>query len=348
MNKKVIMLNISWMKEYNGNQPGYDVPVNGGKYPKLNSVAGEEHNYTNVGDYFYGHVETLDSNINIERLGAPKGASELTGVLIIWIATPAGGGRQVVGWWKNATVYKKRQKPPKKNAEYILRNGFSYITKAKIKNCVLLLPIEREKYPFSFPDHEKKNWPGQSSRFYPFIQSKKSIQFENYFSDLMNVISKYKHIEAKKTNKAPFKAKKGRSAFHLSRIENAAVDFIISYYRKKYMPYEIIDVSNENKGWDLEIYLDKSGKSINVEAKGLSATLPMIGLTPNEYNYFKSKNIEYRLFIVTNCLKRRIGYEIMWDGIEWKIHKVNGELKVVRSKLQLKIKEIMSAYIKLE
>jgi len=76
--RKIVFFNISWMKHYDGNKPGYDIPVNGGDFPKKNKYAGEERNYTDVNGYYYGHVETAkknkDTTNNLTNLGAPRNA----------------------------------------------------------------------------------------------------------------------------------------------------------------------------------------------------------------------------------------------------------------------------------
>lgn len=353
--KKIIFLNISWMKEYNGNKPGYDIPINGGEFPRRNKEAGEEHNYTDVDGYCYGHVETIrgevDTSIDLENLGGSANDDNVKNVLIIWIATPTGGGRQVIGWWKDAVVYRKRINAKKGQKEFSLRSDHSYITKAKTKNCILLSPIEREIYPFNFPIHPKKNWPGQSSRFYPLLKIDKADSFKNYFNDLLKHIKSYKPKLAKKTNiktsknNHGYKNKKGTSFLHRSKIENEAVSFIMKYYDMKLLPVEIRDVSSENKGWDLEIVLDNVGNQLNVECKGLSGQKPFVGLTPNEYLHFKSKYSHYRLFVVTGCLSKKQGYEIFWDGRSWKMNKISSSHKTKASKAILNVKEMMSAHV---
>lgn len=350
--KKIVFFNISWMKEYDGNRPGNDIPINGGDFPKRNKYAGEERNYTDVNGVFYGHVETIrgenDTSIDLTNLGAAPNDDKVDGVLVIWIATPVGGGKQVIGWWKNATVYKKRL-TGKHQLEFKLRDGYSYITKAKKVDCVLLSPIEREIYPFSFPPHAKKDWPGQNSRFYP--TSKQSKQFKNYFVDLMESIKSFNmsnkvNLQGRQNvkNKKP-KGRKGTSFLHRSRIEAAAVEFIWKFYEKKYLPLEIRDVSKFNKGWDIEIVLDGRGSQLNVEIKGLSGTNPLVGLTPNEYKHFKSEMPNYRLAIVTNCLSVKKAFEIYWDGKAWRTNQINSTYKIKRGGKKISIKEIMSAQI---
>jgi hypothetical protein len=48
--------------------------------------------------------------IKLEKLGAPKGAESVDGVLVIWVAKS-----HIVGWYKNATVYRYSH-PPHKNS----------------------------------------------------------------------------------------------------------------------------------------------------------------------------------------------------------------------------------------
>jgi hypothetical protein len=70
--------------------------------------------------FVYGHVETTrgkkDRMIRIEAIGGTGDSVE--GIDVIWTATdPDEGGRRVVGWYRNATVFRERQRfsrPPTK------------------------------------------------------------------------------------------------------------------------------------------------------------------------------------------------------------------------------------------
>jgi len=62
--------------------------------------------------YVYGHVETIkkdkDRAIRLEAFGGE--GNESSGVDVVWTATdPDNGGRRVVGWYRNATVFRERQ-----------------------------------------------------------------------------------------------------------------------------------------------------------------------------------------------------------------------------------------------
>jgi len=105
--------NIGWMSRYEGLKGKPDKIVGGGKYIDENATGGEVCNFliTDNG-YVYGHVETikdkLDRKIRIESFGGSGDSA--SGVDVIWTATdPDEGGRRVVGWYLDATVFRERQ-----------------------------------------------------------------------------------------------------------------------------------------------------------------------------------------------------------------------------------------------
>lgn len=64
----------------------------------------------------YGYVQPPNAGakadqgqINIDRLGG-AGADSVDGVLVVWTARRPKGGTVVVGWYKDATVYRYYQK----------------------------------------------------------------------------------------------------------------------------------------------------------------------------------------------------------------------------------------------
>ncbi|RVJ72523.1 hypothetical protein [Sinorhizobium medicae] len=108
-----VFLGIGWMDHYRGFQNG-DRLFNGGKYPKQTGTGGEIYNFEPTKSGFtYGHVETIkgeiDRKINIDRFGALPGDDYVDGINIVWVAThPTEGGRRVVGFYRNARLYRER------------------------------------------------------------------------------------------------------------------------------------------------------------------------------------------------------------------------------------------------
>lgn len=101
----IVFCNIGWMERYNGIDG--DSIQRGGSY-NHDSVGHEVCNFSNIGGRVYGYVQPT-GRINIEKLGAKKGEESAKGVIVVWTAGPDSGGTAVVGWYKNATVYREPQ-----------------------------------------------------------------------------------------------------------------------------------------------------------------------------------------------------------------------------------------------
>jgi len=117
----ILFCNIGWMSRYEGLIGKPDKIVGGGKWVTENETGHEVCNFVVCRDgYVYGHVETIqserDRKIRIEAIGGSGDFVE--GIDVVWTATdPDEGGRKVVGWYRNATVFRERQKfaePPSK------------------------------------------------------------------------------------------------------------------------------------------------------------------------------------------------------------------------------------------
>lgn len=118
----ILFLNIGWMNKYSGLWKQADKIVGGGKWVNKTGHGHEVCNFLACKDgYIYGHVETSKINekdgVTIDRDIKVLGENEYyDGVDVVWTAThPTDGGRRVVGWYRNARVYRKRQtfsRPP--------------------------------------------------------------------------------------------------------------------------------------------------------------------------------------------------------------------------------------------
>lgn len=92
---------------------------------------------------FHGFVETKSNKgkqnqLHIERLeGVSEDAEEADNVLVIWVAKdPARGKSYIVGWYKNATVFRNYYYDEDWCPKNIYANG---------KDCVLLPMNKRQK-----------------------------------------------------------------------------------------------------------------------------------------------------------------------------------------------------------
>lgn len=158
----VIFCRIAWMNEYKGITDN-DKPVNGGSYVNENDFGGEIHNFTVTEmpiDICYFDMDNRESSldtievcqgyvstrgqINIERLGASKTDDFINGILVVWLATPPGQKTRIVGWYRNATVFRNYQEGNEFSPRSIDRCDWVNV-EARSCDCVLL-PIEDRRF----------------------------------------------------------------------------------------------------------------------------------------------------------------------------------------------------------
>ena len=126
---KMLFCNIARMDSYRG-WTSVDVPVGAGNHP----VKEEVHNFHPHGGHVYGYVAAVRRSINLDNLGAAeKSQLSVGGVDVIWTAPSTIRGRDVVGWYRDATVFRGLQ---------TYQRGW-YHVKASKTNYVLLPPNKR-------------------------------------------------------------------------------------------------------------------------------------------------------------------------------------------------------------
>lgn len=182
----MLFCNIGWMENYQGLQGTGDSIRGGGKFVEQSGHGHEVCNFLPCGNSVYGHVESIrgavDTQIQLERLGAKPGVEFVSDIDVIWTATsPEEKGRRVVGWYRNATIYRKRQahkKPPTK--QHQKDDLTTYRIKAKASEAVLLMPHERD---LILP--KGKGWMGEKPWWYADSGQKDVASFLELVRDLM-------------------------------------------------------------------------------------------------------------------------------------------------------------------
>lgn len=153
---KILFCNIARMKYYKGIIKGIDEPQHGGEYVAKTGDAYEKYNFLPLqeGDTqrCFGFFETKKTNgassnqLHIERIEGVSKADDLAeNVLVIWCSTHNQNQPVVVGWYKNATVYRYYN-----SIQSVSENGTpyeqTYIVDAAAKDCVLLPFGERNRH----------------------------------------------------------------------------------------------------------------------------------------------------------------------------------------------------------
>lgn len=137
----ILFCNVGWMERYDGIDG--DSIQRGGSYNK-DSVGHEVCNFSNIDGKVYGYVQPT-GQIKIEKLGAAKQDEQVTGVTVIWTAGPDSGGTAVVGWYKNATVFREYQKI-KRPTELQKNNGLDTFRIVALASDATLLPVDKRSF----------------------------------------------------------------------------------------------------------------------------------------------------------------------------------------------------------
>ncbi|WMJ74100.1 DEAD/DEAH box helicase family protein [Cytophagaceae bacterium ABcell3] len=164
--KKVLFCRVGWCKYYDDIKDKGKRPIGGGSYNK-DEVGHEVYSFKPEKGILFGYVQpSMQSfsrrELNLERISVNLNDKNLIeDVLVIFFATSIRQGAQVVvGWYKDASVYRKYQKPKNQNN----RNGFTYNLVTSEENGVLLNGYDR-KWKISDPQ-SKQGRPGTSNVFY--------------------------------------------------------------------------------------------------------------------------------------------------------------------------------------
>ena len=124
------------MQSYAGPVPGDERPIGGGSYNRR-KLGHEAYNFQVRRGRLYGYYQPnmASDQTALERVNpSGDGADALHGVTVVFVASkPKGGGQVVVGWHRNATVY-RRLKPRTPGREW----GFGYRCVAAASDCVLV------------------------------------------------------------------------------------------------------------------------------------------------------------------------------------------------------------------
>ena len=127
----MILFNVGWMKYFRGQTP--DDPIKGGgkTVEKL-----EDENFLPLGGRHYGFGEARSLNLSRIDQDVEDGADYLDDVTVVFVATRPEKGGRVVGWYRNARVWRNlRQRPSPGHGQYFAR--------ARTEDCNLLAIDDR-------------------------------------------------------------------------------------------------------------------------------------------------------------------------------------------------------------
>lgn len=279
----LLFCNVGWMERYQGLRRA-DSIIGGGSYVDEHGSGHEVCNFLAHRGVVYGYVQVPGSQIAIERLGATPEADSVGGVTVVWTATRPTKGTAVVGWYKNATVYRHYQEhgsPPRSHKKGGIDGYWITTTEA---NATLLSVDERT---CEIP-RQSKGGMGRANIWYADSPASAPV--------LRRVQS---FIGGKRLVAPSGGGKRGEQDQERKvAVEKAAVRVACDHFES--LGYTVTSVEKDNLGWDLEARAGKS--TLRIEVKGLSGNAFAVELTPNEFSVFSSKAADYRLAVVVSAL----------------------------------------------
>jgi len=178
---RILFCNVAPMKYYQG--PEDEALLKGGKYIQEHGVGFELFNFKELDGKFFGFVQPPTggmklpnelagenkhkyAKININKLGATKHDDKIEDITIVWVATHKSRGRSLVGWYKNATVYRTQQEIEDKRRLFEDNQGSeniaSYYIVANVDDSILLPMQDREKFKLPKGMGQSNIWYGNN------------------------------------------------------------------------------------------------------------------------------------------------------------------------------------------
>jgi hypothetical protein len=294
-NMPIIFLRVGWMSRYRGFAAN-DTITGGGAFVRVYGYSHEIFNFKNEAGRVYGYVQArgaasygpLHGDINLQRLGGTAGDESINGVLVVWVAGSKRGRIFIVGWYKNATVYRRWQPPPPGSHRRYNGEDFGFYVTAASEDATLL---------------------AEDARIVAVPRGKGGMGHNVWYADALNDHGKFKakvfdYVGTKRlpptTSTARPEIPRQPDPFIRQQVERAAVAATEKYYAS--LGYEVRSVEADNVGWDLTASLPSRGLELKLEVKGLSGSQLAVDITPNEYAKMKAEHISYRLCVVTEAI----------------------------------------------
>jgi hypothetical protein len=318
----VLLCHVVWMPRYAGEDK---VHAGGFDYVQREGFGHELFNFMPIRGVCYGYVQTRTGVVNIDRLGAERHETFIDDVTVIWTAPHPNGERVVVGWYRDARIYRACQLG-RLQGRHVAGQRVGYISQAPAERCVL---VPEKLRVFKVP-HSGRGLPGQSSVFYP--ESSTNRRVAEWLDEVRKYISGWRgstvgHADDKSPSDDDQRTSSNRrrgwstlpDAAHNAAVEDAAIACVRQYFGR---PSN--DRQKDNCGWDLEFGVN--GRTLCVEVKGLSGTEIGIELTPNEFEAMKRamngtfEEGDYRLAVVCEALTHtpQLFLFVHDKGMDWR------------------------------
>lgn len=301
-NGRFLFIRTGWMKKYIGSTLSDPKPIGGGKYNKMN-IGGEVDNFINYKDgnrYIYFQPSMKSDKINLSRICKHNTNKEfIDGVTVIICApSPDNNDLVIVGFCKNACVYRD---PQKKTDKY----NKQFRIKCNSKDSLL---INHRNRNFTIP--KKLGGFGQTNICYylddkgerkGFDWMENAIQYVYSANDKSNM---YSVVNSSDISDAAIKKELFEQLYanpdDRRKIEDYAMTQALDWLEKNGF-YEIEDVSRK-KNYACDFICKKHEMTYLIEVKGTRSEGNYIILTNNEFDKSNNNSENYVLIVVESIV----------------------------------------------
>lgn len=177
----ILYCRIGDMDSYNG--ADNERPIGGGKYNEHN-IGHEVNNFTNHDGMYYGFAQAQHSIDITKHFGAPPNAEYVDGITVIWFAN-----NRIVGFYKDARVYRNLQHLPLKEASIRVYDDYNIMS----KEAQLISKSERR---FIIDVKRATFWYGNdeiNKKVYEYIDNyeKRLKKLDDWFTDFSRPLEGY-------------------------------------------------------------------------------------------------------------------------------------------------------------
>ena len=326
-NQRILFARVGWMRFYNGPIPGDDRPIGGGSYNKTN-IGFEVFNFRETNDKLYGYFQPQmrSHKVALERIDRSIGVADtLDNVLVIFVARRPVGGQVVVGWYRDATVYRdeEKQSPGKPH-------GYGHFCWAQRSACVLLPEGNRSVlipggrggmgttnicYPLS-TDGSAKNapWMEHAAKFVDGYQAANLLEHPEESAEAESVAAIENAI-----------AQSRGQGFARTPQERKAVEDHAMRAAKKYFRSQGFLVEDVSSRCPYDLVCTRQSSQVHVEVKGSTTDGSSIVLTHNEVKHASDPHTTCALFLLHSITldrgKASGGTQIVLNP--WQLQQVN-------------------------
>jgi hypothetical protein len=299
--RRFVFVRVGWMQHYRGVTPGDERPIGGGGYNR-GEVGHEICNFLPLRGKLYGYYQPQmrADQTDLARIdSSASAAAELENATVIWVARHPSGGQQIIGWYREATVYRTL------GPEVAGRpDGFEDYRCTTDKEQGTLIPVSARE--FQIP-HGKGGF-GQANICYPLSSDGTRKEAQWIFRALCYVkgyaggnVVENPTDEALKTVVQELEAAQegrggqgfGGTAKDRAAIEALGMEAATDFFEKK--DYQVENVSKKQP-YDLHCTL--GSKELRVEVKATTNTAEKVFITQREALHAMKPEFQRALFIL--------------------------------------------------